>query len=109
MSPLADTRFYVQKPCDEDWNVSMTPSVIEARSINPSEEGLCDWQKTDKFVQENFKVIAPEDFGWPCVDKRSWVECSGPARPLKYMEYVHLYHSLDPARPLPKGVVIKKI
>lgn len=97
------TSFYVQKPCDEYWNTGMTDCVIEAGPIDVSESGLYDWQKTDEYVRDNLKVINPKDFAWPHVEKRMWVECSGPSRKLEFREYVELYHSLKPERPLPKG------
>lgn len=104
MSALTSTGFYVQKPGDEYWNTAILPScVIEAGPIDISERGLEDWQKTDEYVQNHLKVIHPKDFAWTHVEKSKWVKCLGPSRKLTAIEYVRLYHSLDPARPLPKG------
>ena len=95
------TNFYVQKPQDKHWNVGMTNYVIEAGPIDINDEGLLNWQKTDEFVRDHLKVIKPENFSWPLVEKASWVECNGPARRLGFEEYFKLYHSLDPEHPLP--------
>lgn len=103
MSALKSTGFYVQKPCDCEWNTGLPKWVIEARPIDVSESGLYDWQKTDEYVRDMLIVISPENFDWPHVDKSFWVKCSGPSRKLELVEYVELYHSLDPKRPLPEG------
>ncbi|HSX10568.1 MAG TPA: hypothetical protein VLF94_02490 [Chlamydiales bacterium] len=103
MSAVAGTKFYVQKPGDEYWNVGMINYVIEAGPIDVSERGLYDWQKTDEFVRDHLKVVTPKSFAWPHVEKRAWIECSGPSRLLNQKEYVKLYHALVPAHPLPEG------
>lgn len=99
-----NTHFYVQMPCDEYWNVYFSNFVIEAGSVDVSEIGLYDWQKTDRYVRDNLKVISQNmRSAWPYVSKNRWVKCEGPARTLSFREYVALYHAMDPQHPLPKG------
>ncbi len=97
------TSFYVQKPCDQYWSTGLRPCVIEAGPVDISESDLTEWQKTDEFVEEHLKVIHPNNLGWKYVDKTLWTECSGPSRELDFKQYVELYHSLKPKRPLPTG------
>ncbi len=110
----ASTRFYIHVPVDKHWNTYGFLYVIEAGPIDVSESGLDDWEKTfvrkylkaDEFVRDYLKAIAPEDFSIGAsrlLKKRSWKECTGPARTLSFREYVELYHSLDPELPLPEG------
>lgn len=93
MNPL--TKFYIQAPQDEYWNTGYPTTIIEAEE---------DEKNADKpSFSHSIKVIVPSFFAqsWSSVSKRSFIECSGPARKLTYEEYVDLVHRLIPNHPLP--------
>jgi hypothetical protein len=78
--------FYIPIPQDEQWNTGVPLCVIEGEPIF----GMLQVQN------------APENFGSKSVPKRKWIKCPGPVRPLKFAEYVMLYHVLKPKHPLPE-------
>lgn len=106
-SATTNTNFYVQIPRDERWCIIMDNWVIEAAPINPKDETLLEHQKTDEYVYEFLKVIAPKKYLVAVVPKDKWVKCDGPSRPLDFKSYVALYHSIEPSRPLPLGWKMK--
>lgn len=104
MAAPTGSKFYIPTPVDEYWGTGFPKCVVEAIPVDPTASGLYEWQRTDQYVRENLKVInPPRGFVWPHIEKDRWVECSGPSRKLEPVEYIELYHSLNPNFPLPKG------
>jgi len=96
VNAMKKTSYYIQPPQDEYWNTGYSTTIIEAENTSSED---------DRFA--SLKVIAPKSFKekWPSVCLLYFIECKGegPARELKWKEYVSVIRRLMPKRKLPKG------
>ena len=97
-------RHYVQIPIDAYWNTKLPDYVIEAR---PAEGADFDWGTADAYVQKFLIVINPKDYAVKRTEKRLWTHCNGPALQLKPLQYIYLYHNIDPFQALPPNIKIR--
>lgn len=79
--------------------------VVGVRAINKALDDLEDWQKTDDYMNSYLKVIEPENYVPPYIEKKRWMVCKEEfgARTLTFDEYVDLVKKYMPNFPLNKN------
>ena len=100
--------FYLQKPIDKYWNTRYPDCdyVIEARPVTFADVKV-EANKTDHFVRAHLIVINPKSMAKKFVETEYFVKYEGPARPRNALEFISLYHIINPNHQLPPEVKIK--